>query len=93
MESAEQAFIEVSPTMKYTISKSSEDGPTNQTSKSNHSSSLPEQANASLQTNLTLASPNVSSYVKPVELHCEVGSVLKITGSDNTTFCGKTEDA
>ena len=93
MESAEQTFNKVSATMKYRISKSSEDGLTNQTLKAIQSASLPEQTNASLQSDWTLASPNVSSYVKPAELHCEVGSVLKITGSDNTTFCGKKQDA
>ena len=93
MESAEQTFNKVSATMKYTISKSSDDGLTNQTSKTNQSASLPEQTNGSLQSDWTLASPNISSYIKPVETHCEIGSVPKFTGSALTRLCGKKKDA
>ena len=93
MESAEQTFNKVSAAMKYTLSESSDDGFTNQTSITNQSASLPERTNGSLQSDWTLASPNISSYIEPVEIHCEIGSVPKLTGSVLTTLCGKKQDA
>ena len=91
MKSAEQAFGKVASTIKYTISKSIEENQTIQIEKTNQSTSLPEQTNVFLQSpaqsKWTLASYESSSYVKPVEMHCEVGTVLRVT------FCGKTEYA